>query len=170
MRGSASSIAHDWAIALTLLTRLRGAPLLFKGKSGAGSAHARRDEATTLMPSRFMAWHGTPDAILRLAQPNGASLEAVFCRDRNTVTTPRPRRRSLKPGDDPERTTFGLNLLAARLAQNRTQRDVAKAAGTTHQYVSLVECGHASPTWNSMTKLAKAVGCEVANLLTEPPQ
>ena len=77
----------------------------------------------------------------------------------------RPRRRASRPGSDPERTTFGLNLLEARLSQNRTQRDVAKAAGTTHQYVSLVERGRASLTYTSMTKLAKAVGRDVADLL-----
>ncbi len=59
-------------------------------------------------------------------------------------------------------------MQARRLAQDRTQQDVAEAAGTTHQYVSRVEQGRAALTWASMTALAVALGCKVVDLLTEP--
>lgn len=73
-----------------------------------------------------------------------------------------------KPGSDPEWVLFGKNLQAIRLAQNRTQEDVAKAAGMTRQHIGRAETGRVNLTRTTMTKLAKALGISVSDLMTDP--
>jgi len=82
----------------------------------------------------------------------------------------RPRRRVSKvsKGDSDQRAIFGQNLQAARLAQNRTQQELASAAGISRQAVSLAESAQANITLDHMEHLARALGIELSDLLRNP--
>lgn len=82
--------------------------------------------------------------------------------------------RSSGPGAAPDRDdplteelrrNFGANLRAARLAAGMTQAQLAKGAGLTQQFVSLIESGRMNLTLSTMALLAKVLGREVAVML-----
>ena len=75
-----------------------------------------------------------------------------------------PRRRDAKLGDDPKLVEFGRRLKEARMARGLTQRDVAKVAGMTRQYVGRVEAGTVNLSHNSMVRFASALGVPVSDL------
>lgn len=61
-------------------------------------------------------------------------------------------------------TVFGLNLRAAREAQQLTQEQLAEKAGLDPTYISGIERGVRNPSLLSMIRLAGALGNEVAVL------
>lgn len=82
----------------------------------------------------------------------------------------RPRRRLSKdsPANPDARATFGRNIQAARLAQNRTQQDIATAAGVSREYISIAEAGQGNLTLDTMERIAVALNVELGDLLRKP--
>lgn len=68
-------------------------------------------------------------------------------------------------GDD-ERITFGANVKAARRALSLTQAELAEKVGIKQGYLSRIEGGKADMTFEVMTRVAKALGSDVHNLLS----
>jgi len=60
---------------------------------------------------------------------------------------------------------FGTNLKALRKRRGMTQLQVALAAGITQSHYSLIERGLVSPTMQTVTKLADALGVDFRRLL-----
>lgn len=79
----------------------------------------------------------------------------------------RPRRRVLKghPAAPDIWVIFGRNLQSLRLSQERTQQNVADAAGLSREYVSLAETARANLTRDAMERLAAALGAPLSELL-----
>jgi len=77
--------------------------------------------------------------------------------------TPKPPTGETPPDD--LQALFGQRLQAERIKQNKTQLDLAEAAGLTHQYVSKIEDGQINVTLDTMKKLATVLDHEVSELL-----
>lgn len=55
-------------------------------------------------------------------------------------------------------------MTAARVSKGLSINRLAKLAGITRTYCSLIENGHYEPSWEVWCNLAKALGCEVSTL------
>ena len=55
-------------------------------------------------------------------------------------------------------TGFGARLKALRLAAGLTQEQLAERANMYSQHITRLETGGRSPTWETVLKLAKALG------------
>jgi len=64
----------------------------------------------------------------------------------------------------------GKRLKVWRDTRGLTMRELADASGLSLNTISLIERGKTSPTIHTLHKLAKALGIEVANFLTEDRQ
>ena len=64
-----------------------------------------------------------------------------------------------------EPAKLGRNLKRIRTEKGFTQADVADAVGVPCPYLSNIENGKVNPTLTTLTKLAKAVGVSVDELL-----
>ena len=85
---------------------------------------------------------------------------------------PKRRPRAAKPGQaDPLpgdlQALFGQNLRVARVRQNKTQAELAEAAGLTSQYVSKIEDGKINVTLDTMKKLATVLHHNVSDMIRE---
>lgn len=85
---------------------------------------------------------------------------------------PKRRPRAAKPGQaDPVpgdlQALFGQNLRVARVRQNKTQAELAEAAGLTPQYVSKIEDGKINVTLDTMKKLATVLHHNVSEMIRE---
>jgi len=69
------------------------------------------------------------------------------------------------PGD--LQALFGQNLRSARVKQNKTQAELAEAAGLTPQYVSKIEDGKINVTLDTMKKLATVLHHTVSEMVHE---
>jgi DNA-binding XRE family transcriptional regulator len=61
---------------------------------------------------------------------------------------------------------FGAMLRERRLEMDLTQMELAAAAGLSRSYLSEVECGRESISLERAAKLADALKCRLADLLT----
>lgn len=64
-----------------------------------------------------------------------------------------------------ESTKLGLNLKKVRTKKGISQGDIAKELGVSRGFVSTIENGKTNPTLATITKLTKAVGVSVNDLL-----
>jgi transcriptional regulator with XRE-family HTH domain len=64
-----------------------------------------------------------------------------------------------------ESTKLGLNLKKIRTKKGISQGDIAKELGVSRGFISTIENGKTNPTLATITKLAKAVGASVNDLL-----
>jgi transcriptional regulator with XRE-family HTH domain len=64
-----------------------------------------------------------------------------------------------------ESTKLGLNLKKIRTKKKISQGDIAKELGVSRGFISTIENGKTNPTLATITKLAKAVGVSVNDLL-----
>lgn len=68
----------------------------------------------------------------------------------------------MEPGE-----AFGKVLRAKRKALSLSQEQLAFEAGIERVYVSWLENGHKQPTFQTMLKLARALGCLASELVAE---
>jgi len=85
---------------------------------------------------------------------------------------PKRRPRAAKPGQAEPlpgdlQALFGQNLRTARVKQNKTQAELAEAAGLTPQYVSKIEDGKINVTLDTMKKLATVLHSNVSEMIRE---
>jgi transcriptional regulator with XRE-family HTH domain len=60
---------------------------------------------------------------------------------------------------------IAMNLKRARKAKGLSQYALAKAAGVSREYLRKLEAGGSDPTVGMLTRLAKALGVPVTELL-----
>ncbi|MSU54811.1 MAG: XRE family transcriptional regulator [Candidatus Staskawiczbacteria bacterium] len=60
---------------------------------------------------------------------------------------------------------LGQNMKRIRIAKQMTQGDICRKLGVDRAYISNVESGNKNPTLSTITKLAKALGVSVKDLL-----
>jgi len=60
---------------------------------------------------------------------------------------------------------LGNNMKRIRLAKQMSQGDICRKLGVDRSYISNVESGKKNPTLSTITKLAKALGVSVGELL-----
>ena len=71
-------------------------------------------------------------------------------------------------GDVAFRRTVGLRIRVWRVVHDRSQDDLARAAGVTRNFVSAIERGAQGLDAVRLRRLAVAMGIELAELLAEP--
>lgn len=64
-----------------------------------------------------------------------------------------------------ESSKLGKNLKRIRKAKGITQGDIVRKLGLGRGFVSNIENGKANPTLSTITKIAKAVGVSVVELM-----
>ena len=64
-----------------------------------------------------------------------------------------------------ESAKLGKNLKRIRTEKDITQGDIVRTLGVSRSFVSNIENGKTNPTLSTITKLAKAVGVSVGELL-----
>ncbi len=62
---------------------------------------------------------------------------------------------------------FGKAIRARRLAAGMTQENLALEAGLERVFISWMENGHKQATFQTMLKLARALNCSAAELVSE---
>jgi transcriptional regulator with XRE-family HTH domain len=60
---------------------------------------------------------------------------------------------------------FGPHLRALRIARGLTQAQLAERADTNTMFISKLERGVTTPTIGTLVRLARALGCSVAQLV-----
>ena len=60
---------------------------------------------------------------------------------------------------------LGNNMKKLRLEKGMSQGDICRKLGVDRSYISNVESGKKNPTLSTITKLAKALGVSVCELL-----
>ncbi|PIQ92251.1 MAG: DNA-binding protein [Parcubacteria group bacterium CG11_big_fil_rev_8_21_14_0_20_39_22] len=60
---------------------------------------------------------------------------------------------------------LGNNMKKLRLEKGMSQGDICRKLGVDRSYISNVESGKKNPTLSTITKLAKALGVSVGELL-----
>lgn len=63
-------------------------------------------------------------------------------------------------------STIAQRILAARKRTGKTQKEVAEQLGTTYQSYAQYERGTRNPKYGTIEKLAKALNCDISELLT----
>ena len=71
-------------------------------------------------------------------------------------------------GDLAFRRTVGLRIRVWRVVHDRSQEDLARAAGVTRNFVSAIERGAQGLDAVRLRRLAAAMGLDLAELLAEP--
>jgi transcriptional regulator with XRE-family HTH domain len=64
--------------------------------------------------------------------------------------------------------TFADRLVKLREAKGLTRYRVAVLAGLTHQTMANLEHGSSQPTWDTVQRLAIAIGCGVQDFIIKP--
>ena len=64
-----------------------------------------------------------------------------------------------------ESSRLGKNLKRIRKAKGITQGDIVRKLGLGRGFVSNIENGKANPTLSTITKIAKAIGVSVGELM-----
>lgn len=64
-----------------------------------------------------------------------------------------------------ESSKLGKNLKRIRTAKGITQGDIVRKLGLGRGFVSNIENGKANPTLSTITKIAKAIGVSVGELM-----
>lgn len=65
----------------------------------------------------------------------------------------------------PEGVIFGRRLRELRIARDMTQRQLAEACGSNSPFISNLERGVKVPSLTTILRLAKALKCQVYNLV-----
>lgn len=82
------------------------------------------------------------------------------------ATRPHPTR-ALTVDDAP---SFAARLKELREKAGLSQYELAKRAGLSRQAISHIEAGNREPGWNTVLKLAQALGVNVLAFTDEPPE
>lgn len=61
--------------------------------------------------------------------------------------------------------TIGKEIRERRRAAGTSQQSLAEAAGLHFVTLSRIECGHAVPTLQTLTRIAEALQCDVSALI-----
>jgi transcriptional regulator with XRE-family HTH domain len=69
----------------------------------------------------------------------------------------------MRRSDQPQ-PALGKAILQLRRKRNLTQEDLAHSAGITTGTLSLIERGHANPTWSTVKAIATALGASMGEL------
>lgn len=69
----------------------------------------------------------------------------------------------MRRSDQPQ-PALGKAIRQLREKQGTTQEDLAHAADITTGTLSLIERGHANPTWGTVRRIAKALGLSMGEL------
>ena len=69
----------------------------------------------------------------------------------------------MKPKKDPVLLAFGRRVRAIREKAGLTQREVARRSGLDVTYISGIERSVRNPSLMSLEKLAKGLGCSMAD-------
>jgi transcriptional regulator with XRE-family HTH domain len=69
----------------------------------------------------------------------------------------------MRRSDQPQRA-LGEAIRQLRQKRGLTQEDLAHASGTTTGTLSLIERGHANPTWGTLRGIAAALGVPMGEL------
>jgi transcriptional regulator with XRE-family HTH domain len=80
-----------------------------------------------------------------------------------STDTPTPRPQSARTENrrrPPGTRTFGTALRRLRVAAGLNQQALAAEAGVTQQAVSRLETGCSQPTWETVRRLARALGTD----------
>jgi transcriptional regulator with XRE-family HTH domain len=64
-----------------------------------------------------------------------------------------------------ESSKLGKNLKRIRTAKRITQGDIVRKLGLGRGFISNIENGKANPTLSTITKIAKAIGVSVGELM-----
>jgi len=64
-----------------------------------------------------------------------------------------------------ESSKLGKNLKSIRKAKGITQGDIVRKLGLGRGFISNIENGKANPTLSTITKIAKAIGVSVGELM-----
>ena len=64
-----------------------------------------------------------------------------------------------------ESSKLGKNLKRIRTAKDITQGDIVRKLGLGRGFISNIENGKANPTLSTITKIAKAIGVSVGELM-----
>lgn len=64
-----------------------------------------------------------------------------------------------------ESSKLGKNLKRIRTAKGITQGDIVRKLGLGRGFISNIENGKANPTLSTITKIAKAIGVSVGELM-----
>jgi len=64
-----------------------------------------------------------------------------------------------------ESSKLGKNLKRIRIAKRITQGDIVRKLGLGRGFISNIENGKANPTLSTITKIAKAIGVSVGELM-----
>lgn len=59
---------------------------------------------------------------------------------------------------------FGLRVRSIRVSRKLTQEELAEEAGLSPEYVSRIERGKASPSFETIISIASALGVELSTL------
>lgn len=62
------------------------------------------------------------------------------------------------------RKRFGRRLRTLRRLKDMTQEELAEAAGISVNFVGLIECGKNAPSFDTITRIAEALGVKEAEL------
>ena len=69
----------------------------------------------------------------------------------------------MRRSDQPQ-PALGKAIRQLRRKRDLTQEDLAHSAGITTGTLSLIERGHANPTWGTVKSIAKALGVSMREL------
>ncbi|HEY5054371.1 MAG TPA: helix-turn-helix transcriptional regulator [Solirubrobacterales bacterium] len=69
----------------------------------------------------------------------------------------------MRRSDQPQ-PALGEAIRQLRVKRGLTQEDLAHEAGVTTGTLSLIERGHANPTWSTLKGVAAALGVSMADL------
>ena len=64
-----------------------------------------------------------------------------------------------------ESSKLGKNLKRIRIAKRITQGDIVRKLGLGRGFISNIENGKANPTLSTITKIAKAIGVSIGELM-----
>lgn len=64
-----------------------------------------------------------------------------------------------------ESVKFGKNMKRIRISKGLTQGDIFRSLGVSRGFISNIESGKTNPTLSTITKLAKALGVSVGELM-----
>lgn len=67
------------------------------------------------------------------------------------------------------RKLFGTNVRLLRRQRDLTQEQLASKVGVSSNFISLLENGDTSPSFDTLEKLAQALSVEVADLFRTRP-
>jgi len=70
--------------------------------------------------------------------------------------------------DDPYRRAVGKSIRIWRVLNDRSQDDLARAAGVTRNFVSAIERGAQGLDASRLRRVATAMGMPLADLLADP--